>query len=254
MHLATAEDCRVVVLESDRAIVAEARNRLAEQGRYGRKIQVLNTSLSDLHLTPHWANQVLVQDPAGHGPLENVLSSVLDTLRPFTGRLEVCADDPQRAVLERLLAHRTGYTLERNDNALFVRRLNAPEGSDDWTHEPGGPENAFASSDRLVQWPLGLLWYSGDIDRYFTPATHFQHERNPYPLVIDGRMFLITGHYLHAVDIYTGTYLWKTELPRTPWIETYYFDTRYYGRATERHCAWRARSVLRHHRRQDQRL
>ena len=236
-QLATAKDCRVVVLEADSSIAAEARNRLAEQGLYGRKIQVLHASLSDLHLTPHWANQVFINDLGGHGSAEAVLSSVLDTLRPFTGRLEWRADDLQRAVLERLLAKRTGYALEQNGGTMLVRRLNAPEGADDWTHEPSGPENAFASSDRLVKWPLGLLWYSGDIDRYFTPATHFQHERNPYPLVIDGRMFLITGHYIHAVDVYTGMYLWKTEMPRTPWIETYYFDTRYYGRATERHCA-----------------
>lgn len=236
-QLATEDDCRVVVFEADRTVAEQASSRLAEEGLYGRRIQVLNASISDLHLTPHWANRVFINDVDSHGTNEEVLSMVLDTLRPFTGRLELSADHRLRAVLERLVAKRTGYTLDRNGDALLVRRRNAPEGADDWTHEAGGPENAFASSDRLVKWPLGLLWYSGDIDRYFTPATHFQHERNPYPLVSDGRMFLITGHYLHAVDIYTGMYLWKTEMPHTPWIETYYFDTRYYGRATERHCA-----------------
>jgi outer membrane protein assembly factor BamB len=236
-QLATDEDCRVVVFEADPAIAAEARNRLAEQGLYGRRIQVLNASIRDSHLTPHWANRLVINDLDSHGTDEEVLSAALDTLRPFTGRLELRSDVRQRAVLEGLLAKRKGYALHKDGETLLVHRPSAPDGADDWTHEPGGPENAFASSDRLVKWPLGLLWYSGDIDRYFTPATHFQHERNPYPLVSDGRMFLITGHYLHAVDIYTGMYLWKTEMPRTPWIETYYFDTRYYGRPTERHCA-----------------
>jgi len=150
-QLATAEDCRVAVLEADPSLAAEARNRLAKQGLYGRRIQVLNASISDLHLTPHWANRVLINDVDSHGTNEEVLSTALDTLRPFTGRLELRSDDRQRAVLERLLVKRTGYALHQDGKTLLVRRLNAPAGADDWTHEPGGPENAFASSDRLFK-------------------------------------------------------------------------------------------------------
>ena len=39
---------------------------------------------------------------------------------------------------------------------------------------------------------------------------------------------------MHAVDIYTGNYLWKAEIPLTPWVQTRYFDSRVYGRPTER--------------------
>jgi outer membrane protein assembly factor BamB len=81
---------------------------------------------------------------------------------------------------------------------------------------------------------LAALWYSGDIDRDFTPASHFQHERNPYPLVAHGRMFLIAHQMLHAVDIYTGRYLWRAEMPVTDWVAARSQDSRVYGRPVDR--------------------
>lgn len=222
---------RVVVLEPDTGAVSKARAELSRAGISARRVQVIGAALGDTSLTPYWANRVIVHNAAS----PDALAAALDLLRPFTGRLEL-PDRAHTGVLRDLLVERTGYVMQQDGERLTVLRTAPPQGADDWTHEPGGADNRFASSDRLVKWPLGVLWYSGDTDRFFTPATHFQHERNPYPLVIDGRMFIITGHYLHAVDIYTGLYLWKAEMPRTPWIETYYFDARQYGRATERHC------------------
>jgi len=83
---------------------------------------------------------------------------------------------------------------------------------------------------------LATLWYSGDVDRFFTPASHFQHERNPFPLVAGGRMFIVAHEVIHAIDIYTGRYLWRAEMPLTPWVAGRYMDSRYYGRPTERNC------------------
>ena len=49
-------------------------------------------------------------------------------------------------------------------------------------------------------------------------------------------MFLVTHQFIHAVDIYTGNYLWKAEMPLTPWVQTRFFDSRIYGRPTDCNC------------------
>ena len=230
--LARERDYRVIVFEPDAAKAAEAREDLVRAALYGRQIQVLQHDLASVLLTPYWANLVV----AAPSEPETTLSVALDVLRPYTGELLLPGGQRRVDLLKRLMANRTGYAVRTENGDIVVHRQSPPEGADDWTHEAGGPENCFASADRLVRWPLGVLWYSGDIDRYFTPASHFQHERHPYPLVIGGRMFIVTHQYVHAVDIYTGSYLWKAEMPLTPWIRTRFFDSRSYGRPTERNC------------------
>ncbi len=236
---ALAEDGRhkVVVLEPEAKRVAAARARLADKGLCGRQVQVVRGDLAATQLTPYWASRVVLESESalGEAPAKG-LGAALDVLRPFGGDLALPANAERAAILENLLANREGYTLTRPAGRLRVRRESPPAGAADWTHEAGGPGNRFASSDRLVRWPLALLWYSGEVDRFFTPAAHFQHERHPYPLVIDGRMFIIAGQILHAVDIYTGNYLWRSEMPLTPYVRTRFFDSRQYGRPTERNC------------------
>ncbi len=96
------------------------------------------------------------------------LNAALDALRPYTGRLEVQSADIDRSVLEKALVGRTGYTLSGEQESLLVLRTEPPEGAADWTHEMGGAGNEFANTDQLVKWPLGVLWFSGEIDRYFS--------------------------------------------------------------------------------------
>ncbi|MBC8870276.1 MAG: PQQ-binding-like beta-propeller repeat protein [Planctomycetes bacterium] len=234
--LANDSHYRVIVLEPDADRAAKAKATLSQEGMCGHQVQVIESDLAKIQLTPYWANLVVVESLDGFGSPERALSIALDALRPYTGALRLSGMQDHTDLLKRLLAARTGYAMELEPEGVTVRREAPPAGADDWTHEPGGPDNCFANSDRLVKWPLGVLWYSGDIDRYFTPASHFQHERHPYPLVTRGRMFIITGQFLHAVDIYTGDYLWKAEMPMTPWIQTRNFDSRVYGRPTERNC------------------
>jgi len=234
--LASKDRWRVVVLEADPDKATSAKAALAEDGLLGRKVQVIRSDPTKTLLTPYWANRVVVESSDTFGSPERTLSVALDALRPYTGRLDLPESRRFADLLKRLVANRTGYAMKLAGAGVTVFRDAPPDGADDWTHEASGPDNAFANSERLVKWPLAALWYSGDIDRYFTPASHFQHERHPYPLVGGGRMFLITGQYLHAIDVYTGSYLWKAGMPMTPWVETRFFDSRVYGRPTERNC------------------
>ena len=236
--LALEHGYRVLVFEPDAATALQAGRTLADAGLYGRRVQIVTGTLADIQITPYWATRIMAESEEALTPApERILDAALHALRPFTGQLQLPADARWRSRLEQLLARRDGYALSSDGGHLLVRRTAPPTGAADWTHEAGGAHNCFASPEQLVKWPLGVLWYSGDIDRYFTPASHFQHERHPYPLVSGGRMFIITGQLLHAVDIYTGSYLWQAEMPMTPWIRTRSLDSRIYGRPTERNCA-----------------
>ncbi len=223
--LAAERQHHVVVFESDAAKARAAREELAAAGIHGRQTQVIHARPDAVMLPPYWASLLIAESAE--------CAALLDWLRPHTGRLLL----PRGKAHERLLAGRDGYSMQRDGDGVTILRDAPPKGADSWTHEAGGPANCYSSSDQLVRWPLAVLWYSGGVDRHFTPASHFQHERQPYPLVLDGRMFLITGQFLHAIDIYTGGYLWKSEMPSTPWVATRSFDSRIYGRPTERNYA-----------------
>ncbi|MBN2451237.1 MAG: PQQ-binding-like beta-propeller repeat protein, partial [Lentisphaeria bacterium] len=230
-ELARRGSHRVIVTEPDPATARAARETLAREGLHSDRVQVITGSPETLSLPPYWADRVeFGADPSSP---QAVGDSILDAMRPYSGTLLLPPGWPD-ALPGSLPEARPEYVLERNAEKPTLRRLHPPPGAADWTHEAGSAANGFANAERRVKWPLGVLWYSGDIDRYFTPASHFQHERHPYPLVAGGRMFLITGQFLHAVDIYTGRYLWRAEMPLTPWIRSRFFDSRIYGRPTER--------------------
>jgi outer membrane protein assembly factor BamB len=223
---------QVVVLEPNEALAGRQRGLLAARELYGRQIQIVSGDLSRLRLSAYWADLVVSEDLA---PFASALPGlVLDTVRPFTGRLRVPASDQAAAVVARAATGKKGFTVATHDAWLECRRTSPPDGYDEWTHETAGPANTFANRDALVRAPLGLLWLSGYIDRFYTPEFHFQHYRAPYPLVSHGRMFLITGKYMNAVDVYTGNFLWKIEMPMTQRVQWRYQDSRVYSRPYER--------------------
>jgi len=234
LALAKVGSHRVVILNPDANHAAEMRQDLTEHGIEANRIQVLHHT-TEMNLTPYWANLVVVGSLSHYGPSsKNVLASALDATRPVTGRMELLKRSNAIQMLQDLIASKSGYILTEESGQPVVLRQTPNPGSADWTHESGGPTNTFSNSEDLVRWPLATLWYSGDIDRFFTPAGHFQHERHPYPLVTNGRMFIITYENLHAIDIYTGRYLWKAQMPITPWVEDRSKDSRVYGRPVDR--------------------
>lgn len=223
---------RVVLLEYDANRAAEIRQDLADQGIEADQLQVIHHE-STTQLTPYWADLVIVTSL----PLLTSASDfalALNAMRPVTGRMELLTEFASPDMLRLMLKAKPGYELRIESGRSVIYRTAPPPGSAEWTHEAGGTTNTFSNSEELVCWPLATLWYSGEIDRFFTPVGHFQHERHPYPLVAQGRMFIITYEHLHAIDIYTGRYLWKAEMPKTPWVEARYQDSRVYGRPVDR--------------------
>ncbi len=226
---------QVVVLEPDGARAERARRSLAERGLYGRRIQIVTADRGELLLAKYWANLVVAEDLAAFSAsLPEVCALALDSVRPFTGILRIPAADRAAAVMEKAAAARPEFARHAAGANVEFRRTTPPKGYDEWTHETAGPANTFASRDTLVRSPLGLLWFSGTVDRFYTPEFHFQHFRTAYPLVSHGRMFLIGGKYLNAVDVYTGNFLWQIEMPMTQRVQWRYQDSRVYSRPYER--------------------
>lgn len=227
LELASDPGWRVVVFERDAATVAKARKALNALGLYGRRAHVI-PAREGVELTPYWGSLVVVNDDALFGDAQETWTVAVDALRPYTGKLPVAPN--ATGIVKKLIADKSDYNLE--DSTL--KRISAPDGAGYWTHETANGDNSFVGADKLVKWPLGVLWYSGDIDRLYTPAAHYQHTRQPYPLVKDGKMFIITYEFVHAIDVYTGDYLWESELDATPYVKTRELSNRLYGRPTAR--------------------
>ena len=222
---------QIVVLETDETVAQQQRETLAAKGVYGRQIQIVAVK-PDAMLSKYWANRVIVQRIDDLSAER--FAAVVETVRPYTGRLIMPVDDRVAKLLKQASAASPEFVIDNNAERLELRRMSPPRGYADWTHETAGPGNTFANNDTLVKSPLGLLWFSGYIDRFYTPEFHFQHFRAPYPLICEGRMFLITGKYMNAVDAYTGNFLWKIEMPITQRVEWRYMDSRVYSRPYDR--------------------
>ncbi len=228
LELAKDPEWRVVAVERDPLQLKKSRAMLNDLALCGRRAQII-PARDGMQLTPYWASRVIVNDATVLGTPTETLSVAVNALRPYGGQMP-STPGVDRQLLAGILAGRTDYEL-RADTLI---RLSAPEGAADWAQEAGGGDNSFVGRDSLVKWPLGVLWYSGDIDRFLPPFTDLTHIRSPYPLVGNGRLYMFTHETLHAIDIYTGNYLWHRDIPATPYVNTRRFLNRLYGKPTER--------------------
>jgi len=233
-ELALQTQMRVIVAEPDATIAAKARAELAKAGAWATRIHILTGTSDALKLPPYFAEVVLSEAFTGLDQGARIWTRVaLDALRPYTG-LAVLPLRPQ--LVEQAKAHAGksgGYEFTTEKRWTTIRRVAAPKGADDWTHEAANAGNTFASRDTLAVPPFGLLWYSGSIDREFSPAFEFQHNRNPYPTIAAGRMFMLAASELHAVDAYTGRHLWKATVAESAKAGRRLADHRTFSRPTD---------------------
>ena len=224
----------VIVVESDASIVTKARDEFMQTGLYGRRLQVICGSTKTLRLPPFFAEVVVSEDFATLDDDRQWISSALDALRPFTGNAFLPLRPKLRELAEAHGHSLGGFNFESGKGQwVHIQRSTAPNGTDEWTHENANAGNTFASVDKLAIPPFALLWYSGGIDRYFTPQWEYQHNRNPYPVIVAGRMFLLAGDVVDAVDAYTGRHLWKSTVPPSEKAERRLSDHRMFSRPAD---------------------
>lgn len=233
-ELALQTTLRVIVAEPDAAIAAKAREALSKEGVWARRMHVVTGTSEILKLPPYFAEVVFCENLMALDNGARVWTRIaLDALRPYSG-VAVLPLRPKLVEQAKAFTEAMGgFEFSTEKNITTIRRSDAPKGADDWTHEAASAANTFASGDKLAVPPFGLLWYSGGIDREFSPAFEFHHNRNPYPTIVQGRMFMLAANELHAVDAYTGRHLWKATVPESPKSERRLADHRQFSRPTD---------------------
>ena len=233
-ELALQTTLQVIVAEPDAGIAAKAREALSKEGMWTRRLHIVTGTSEVMKLPPYFAEVVLCESLTALDNGARVWTRIaLDALRPHTG-IAVLPLRPK--LIEQAKAYGEamgGFEFTTEKNLTTIRRTEAPKGADDWTHEAASAANTFASGDKLAVPPFGLLWYSGGIDREFSPQFEFHHNRNPYPTIVQGRMFMLAANELHAVDAYTGRHLWKATMPESPKSERRLGDHRQFSRPTD---------------------
>ncbi|MFO7906165.1 MAG: PQQ-binding-like beta-propeller repeat protein [Pirellulaceae bacterium] len=213
-ELCRRSDFHVIALHSDEKAVRAARERLDRDGLYGTRVHIVPGDLSTVRLPRYLASLVISPENtcAGLGNVKQLVRRVSSLLHPREGVGHLAVSGFQPGSLNELdgLAP-DEIRIQKSEGGIVLRRSGVTKNTASWTHEAGGPDNAFANADETVRPPFGVLWFGGAIDRLW-PSWDYTHSRPPRPLVCDGRMFFLVANRVHAADAYTGRPLWTTTL------------------------------------------
>ncbi len=203
---------RWIVLERDAAKVDALRREFDQAGLYGSWVHVLRGDLASIELPPYFASLVVAESGAPAGDMGDFAQRLRRCLRPYGGTACLRLSPAQSQRLTRLAAERKPpqIRIRREGAWTTMTRVGALPGADDWTHVTGGPGNTYASRDRAVRPPLGLLWFGGALHRIARWRENFTCA------AAGGRLFLAWRNELYAADAYTGAQLWSRNLRMNP--------------------------------------
>jgi len=203
----------VFCVEPDAAKAAAVRQALDAAGLYGPRAVVHTGELAAIGYPDYFADLIV----AGPADLTACPAETLyRLLRPCGGSLYVGLppgarpDGPDADAVTAWLARGNvpAAEIRKGERAVQVLRGKL-EGSDDWSHQFGSAARTGSSNDRLVRWPLGVLWFGEP-----GPATVVsRHWQGPAPLCVNGRMLVPGQKHLSMVDAYNGRRLWQREFP-----------------------------------------
>lgn len=171
-------ELRVLAVDEDQKKLDELRRKFAVDARF----QAIVADPHTIQIAPYIASLIVSETDAFDIEDERIFQ----LLRPYG-----CA------------AYLKGQ-LKRRDGPL--------PGSADWTQESGDAARSFFSRDKLVEAPLGILWYGDGVDHGFYKRKDYGHGVKPQ--VAGGRLFAlqVASNTLHAVDCYTGRLLWTKKV------------------------------------------
>ncbi len=228
-ELARQSKLRLIVLEPDAEKVARARREFHKLGLYGLRVHILPGDLASLRLAPYLASVVVAEESPQKifAATPDFASRLFALLRPYGGTACFALTAGEHEMFARQVQSATlaGGEVKTVGGFSLLSRRGALPGAADWMHESGDAGHTYASQDRQVASPLGVLWFGGGLDRSVpwiegdpprlpgadTGALAYAGA-GPRPRVASGRMFVQISDGLYATDIYTGRPLWKRAL------------------------------------------
>ena len=207
-ELATQSDLHVVAIEPDSDKIFSFRKRMDSLGLYGLRVAVIEGDPMEIPLAPYMADLVVSEELtfAREKPVE-AARAVFKLLRPFSGA--ACFNVKNKPLEEAFASSGLhGCEIASDDGLFIARKVSAPAGSGNWTHQHGDVSNSAASQEMNVRVPLGLLWFGGPSNSGVLP----RHGHGPTPQVVEGRVIIEGRDMLRAVDAYTGRLLWERTL------------------------------------------
>ncbi len=218
LALATLEGARLDIycFVPNAQQAAAARELLDAAGVYGVRATVHEAAsasagsgggfLSDLPYASFFADLVIVDGAA----ITNraAAAEIYRVLRPCGGVAYVVGQGAEQA--RRLLAQAGVPPAEVNPWRGGIKLVRGPlPGAGDWTHQFADAGRSGCASDKLVRWPLRLLWFGGP-----GPARMMsRHWKSPAPISTNGRLFILAQNSVIAVNAYNGRELWSVPIP-----------------------------------------
>jgi len=216
---------RLVLLASPPEVVRRVRKTWDAAGIYGVRAVVLPGNLSEPRFAPYLAALVVVPDPreAGIERGAEFAKALVNVLRPYGGSAWLRLRSDERTRFRGILdsAGVAGVDVREHGEWLQLIRRGPLPGAGTWTLQYGDAANSVCSRDRLVRPPFGLLWFGGPSNLDVLP----RHGHGPPEQVVGGRLFLEGIGKISARDVYTGTVLWRRELPGLDAFGMYYDRT-----------------------------
>jgi len=204
---------KVIGVDANADTVNNLRNRLVKANLYGSRAEIFVGDPLKFELPPYIGTLIVSERLSGSEIAgKTTAKKFLNLLRPYTG--VSCLELPvaEQATFEKWgnSASLQELKISRAEKHAVLHRTGPPLGSAPWTHESADAARSYCSDDRTVKPPLGILWYGDGQDHGFSTGGHGV---GIHPVVAGGRMFAfrLRSKSLHAVDAYTGQFLWSNK-------------------------------------------
>jgi outer membrane protein assembly factor BamB len=211
----------VIAVEPNASQVARLRQVFDARGTYGKRLSIHQGTPDDFHTPPYMASLTIINNL--DAPATTVLQSMLNSMRPYGGKLWVHGKTEQvdafANAAKQVAMH--GLNWQTGGSQVMASRDGALPGAGSWTHQYGDIANTTKSDDQLVKLPLGILWFGGSSNLDVLP----RHGHGPPEQVIGGRLFIEGMESMSARDVYTGQVLWQVPLDSLGNYGVYFGET-----------------------------
>lgn len=216
-ELAKQTTLKIITLNLDKKQTQAVRNRLSQSGLYGHRIVAADWELTSL--PDYFADLIICEGLITQGQTDCDPAEIFRVLKPHGGVVvfnlpgetseSAIRTDPEE-ISHWFEAVISGGPVEKTREGSWLSYIRGGlDGAGNWTEEYGNPGNTACSDDKLVQGPLGILWFGEPGSKRMMD----RHAKSQSPLSMDGRMFIQGEEVVMAYDAYNGTLLWERDIP-----------------------------------------